>query len=730
MLPIFTPRASRLILAACALLTAACALLTAACDEVIEDGAVPIGGACTETPQCVGGALCRDKRCTAVAQGCAADETRACDCDGELGQQVCGADGAFGPCTCSERDATPLDVAVDLGRPVDAAPADVSVDGAVRDAAIDAMLRADADPDANWPPPDFSFDATAPIDASPIQCAPGEVTCLSPRQPASCGEDLRWLGGDRCAGQSECAFGRCIDDPCEVAAMRPSSTGCAFLVVDLPNAAFGATGTTPDAPLGLLVHNPSEVAPAMLWLNAPDGSRADLVSLHAIEVPDLPELDGRYAVTTVQSAVRDADGTTVQGEVEVADGLLVPPGGSATLLLPRDLPELVGSGVRLMAYRLLADRPVTATQTSPYCCNYSFSNDASLLLPVSTLGRRYRFVGVPSFNPAGSNSQPPTMAIVSPTDGTLVDVRLPPGVTVLSDPERTFIAEGSRVQVRLGMHGALLLQAAPGAPDAPTDLTGAEITSTAPVAVFSSHRCANYPYDQTGCDHLEVQLHPRESWGSHFILAPPPRRGNDPAEKVYWKLVADAQVVAVTPLPSFAARAPAPPGYPGETPCMARWDGTVVTLQPGESCVMGGQQAWRLDGDAPFSVLGIISGQQTTGAAMPFGAQAGDPAIFQPAPMARWASAYSFVIPPTVARNHLVVTSLADNPVRLDGALIDLAHAVRVPGDEHVHLTVPVTRGPHHLTGVRPFAAYWVGYDDFVGVAATLGLDLSPRVAP
>ena len=41
------------------------------------------------------------------------------------------------------------------------------------------------------------------------------------------------------------------------------------------------------------------------------------------------------------------------------------------------------ASIRKDAFRVQTTYPVVAYQFSPYCCNYSFSNDASLLLPTN-----------------------------------------------------------------------------------------------------------------------------------------------------------------------------------------------------------------------------------------------------------------------------------------------------------------------------------------------------------
>ena len=58
------------------------------------------------------------------------------------------------------------------------------------------------------------------------------------------------------------------------------------------------------------------------------------------------------------------------------------------------------------------------------------------------------------------------------------------------------------------------------------DVTGAVITSTKPVSVFSGHQCDFVPAGITACVHLIEQLIPTNSWGREFFTLPLQTRQN------------------------------------------------------------------------------------------------------------------------------------------------------------------------------------------------------------
>jgi hypothetical protein len=281
--------------------------------------------------------------------------------------------------------------------------------------------------------------------------------------------------------------------------------------------------------------------------------------------------------------------------------------------------------------------------------------------------------------------------------------------------------------VRLAAHEVLTVQAGFGPLTAlQRDLTGTEVRSTMPVAVFSSHQCARSPEGVPACDHLEEQVLPVGTWGRGFVLAPPAPRGRppQPTEATWWRLLADQETEVTFGVP-FAEMAPLPPGNRGTPDCAERLVGErTLRLGPGESCEFGTRAAVRVDGTAPLLVAGIFGGQGTTGIASPYGAQAGDPSLFLAPPARQYRTGYAFLTPSTYARNYATLVVEPGTELTLDGRPVPLDGAQPVPGDTRLFLHVDVRRGAHRLLGSRQFGLVLYAYDDFVSYAFTGGLDL------
>jgi hypothetical protein len=200
-------------------------------------------------------------------------------------------------------------------------------------------------------------------------CAPGERVCVGD-EVRECGADGQGYDVlvatcDRSAGEV-CGDGECLS-ACEAAAAAPSNVGCEFWAVDLDH--HGYFDDLASAPFGVVLSN-AGAGPAhvRIELNA--------AGQDATPVPEL--------VT----------------ELEVA------PGGLETIALPtRELdcgaepndPAAPGTCLTSNAYRITASRPLVVYQLN--LLTSSSSNDASLLLPTSALGERYRVVGWPASHP-------------------------------------------------------------------------------------------------------------------------------------------------------------------------------------------------------------------------------------------------------------------------------------------------------------------------------------------
>ena len=593
----------------------------------------------------------------------------------------------------------------------------------------------------------------------PVEGEPGQLICESDGlwRAAACPRGLVCLGGEclapegceegaRSCGQGEvvvcregawqpltvcaeglvCAAGRCMSPACGVAAQNRSYVGCEYWPTDLQ--AYRVRGqeapVIDNAPMGVVLFNPSADVEARVTLTDPEGGLAQILRNYVMQPPEgggLP--DGGYPQTLLRSLVVDANRSPVGDPIGEADDLPVPPGGRVQMLLPRRGFGAIPSEVRRNAWRLTSDSPVVAYQFNPMCCNYSFSNDASLLIPASALGRDYRFIGVPAQSEGSAE-----LAVVGTEDATRVTLTVPPRVEVSMDEAGRLAQAGNQITVTLDAHEVAMVHVGQGPFDAiQRDLTGVEVDSSAPVAVFSGHHCARAPARLGACDHLEEQLFPTFAWGRSFSLAPLAPRSDPPVptEVIYWKILADRADTRVTFSTPFAALDALPPANVGATDCASLLaDEVTVRLEAGGYCEFGSARPVGLDRDAPLLVAGVISGQLSTGAVEAVGANAGDPSLFLVAPDRQHRADYVFLTPNTYAVDYVTLVAPPGTTLNLDGAELDLAQAHPIPGRDRVVLHVPLIDGVHRLTGSHPFGIVVYAYDDFVSYAFTGGLNL------
>jgi hypothetical protein len=141
-----------------------------------------------------------------------------------------------------------------------------------------------------------------------------------------------------------------------------------------------------------------------------------------------------------------------------------------------------------------SDEPV-----SVYALNqYKASTDATNILPVNSLGTEYYHISY----------QPPY--------STYND-----GYTIVATEDATDIFENGTQLTTMNKGQVYSVYKT-------TDMTGSHITSTKPIALFTTHPVAMVPYNVTASDHLYQQMMPVNTWGKKYFV-PVTHRG---AERV------------------------------------------------------------------------------------------------------------------------------------------------------------------------------------------------------
>ena len=190
-------------------------------------------------------------------------------------------------------------------------------------------------------------------------------------------------------------------------------------------------------------------------------------------------------------------------------------GTVTTVAIPAGAAVTTADGIESKGIHVTAADEVTV-----YGLNQlAFSTDAYLGLPTDVLGQEHLVLAYGNGGVGAVNGT--QFGVVAPEDDTTVTIT--PSVTTGSRPA------GVAYSVVLDAGQTYQLQ---NSASATADLTGTEVTSDKPVAVFGGHRCANVPITAAACDHLVEQLPPTDAWGESFVTVPLATRLNGDTVRV------------------------------------------------------------------------------------------------------------------------------------------------------------------------------------------------------
>jgi hypothetical protein len=255
-----------------------------------------------------------------------------------------------------------------------------------------------------------------------------------------------------------------------------------------------------------------------------------------------------YAVVVANAGDQPADITVTQGANTIAKAT-VAPNDLTKVYLPwvKNLKgpdaDSCGSATPLSgtirepngAYHLVSSRPVTVYQfnaleyaaqggppgkdwstcpaTQCFLDCFSYSNDASLLLPSTAMTGNYRVTSQSGWPAASIGAY---FAITGTQNGTNVQVKVsgngqlsagggvqatgPNGIATF------FVDQGEVVEVVF---------------DPSSDPAGSLVYADKPVQVISGLPCMQMPIGTSACDHIEETVLPAETLGKHYFVVPP-----------------------------------------------------------------------------------------------------------------------------------------------------------------------------------------------------------------
>lgn len=456
----------------------------------------------------------------------------------------------------------------------------------------------------------------------------------------------------------------------------------------------------------------------------------------------------QFAIVVSNPTTKEASVKVERGGSGVADRI-VAPGAVETIMLPwvaglkqtsTGTQQPISGIVKGGAYKVTSSVPVVVYQFNPLefqldpapsgCPDpngvgcFSYSNDASLLLPTTALRNEYYGMSWPTHhfgNVMGWMDTPGFLVVTGVVDGTTVTVKT--AAFVRAGGVVGAMSPGAEAQHTLNA-GDVLVLASGALPAGKTaacstdpsgynfcksppqyDLTGTKITADKPIGVLGGHDCTFIPYDKWACDHIEESMFPVETLGQDLVVTAPhavAAIGKEPgkADTMFVRVMSAADNNEITFDP------------PVHDP---------VTLQAGGWIEIGPiAQDFRVQAANRVMVAQFMVGENFTGASV----GAGDPSQSIAIPTEQYRLNYAFLAPTTYTHNFVNVVAPPDANIEIDGEVIDSGEFKPIGSSGLSVARHKIEGGAHTMSGNKNFGIVVYGYGSYTSYMYPGGLNL------
>ncbi|MBK8173365.1 MAG: IgGFc-binding protein [Sandaracinaceae bacterium] len=489
--------------------------------------------------------------------------------------------------------------------------------------------------------------------ASDADCTPGELSCVG-NVAYICAAGSRQFLRDCTDDAMLCdASEVCVPqnlDPCEVARETRSYLGCEYYAVSTPNPLLDRR----EFRFGIVVANAGNEPTTVQVTRGENRIVERTIAARDVATIELPWIEEIASMTFGSTLLHDG------------------------------------------SYHIVSDRPVAAYQYSPLTyrrepqCErtadpldrgcFSFTNDASLLLPVAALDSNY-MVDVIAHT---GDMYPSFVAVVATADTT---VRVFPREDIAASNEGAFdlLSAGQWHDIPMRRAETLLLAPTTGV------LGGTEIAANESLLVVAGNACAYVPRGFKSCDHLEEVMLPLRTWGSYLVAAAPRSVAGEPS---LLRVVSSADHNHVR----FSTLT------------------TAIELDRGESFELMTTDDTAITSDAPIFATQYLVGSTyfNRASATSDAPLLGDPAMGFVPPVAQFRREYTFVAPATYEANFVALVSYHEDVVRLDD--VEVRAWSDVAGTDFRVARIEISSGTHRVASrlgvgvtmyaVAPFTSY------------------------
>lgn len=337
---------------------------------------------------------------------------------------------------------------------------------------------------------------------------------------------------------------------------------------------------------------------------------------------------------------------------------------------------------------------------------FSYTNDASLLLPSTALTGTYRVGGMPAWpDEEGNFTYPPYFAVTGTADGTTVTVQLSPTAAIAGGAGVADTAAGGTTTFTLDQGDVVQVVGT-----ATADMSGTLVTASAPVQVITGIACTNNPHDSDACDHLEESVLPAETLGKHYFVTAP----TAPQGTVVGHVVRLYGNVDGTQL-----------SYPGQNP------GGPSSIDAGEVVDLGVVSVdFEIVADHEISTASFSLAADLLMPGVPFADQMGDPSMSFMVAVEQYRRKYVFLAPNDYDVSWVDVVQPVDAVLTLDGNAVQATVTPLSSGFGIARVELgPGQGGAHVLTATAPIGIQVAGYGNYTSYQYAGGLNLG-HIAP
>jgi len=459
--------------------------------------------------------------------------------------------------------------------------------------------------------------------------------------------------GEACGASGQCSSGICEENICVDEASASPTAAPSTPLIDTAQPS-SATQTTPDPTSSSTVQQTGQL-----------GNTNQGTDFWVLETPTFTCGNDTFAIAIANPSDEVANIVIENPATSTSTSLAIPAGNLTNTRFPCKAIAGLGNTIGFRpVYRIRSNVNVVAYAFVEYGAN----SDASLLVPVHSLGLRYH---VGSYKHP-TNSLDAIMGAVAVEEDTTISI---------------FDASGDLVDGAVTLEQGQVLQRRQAA-----DMTGWSIVADKPVAAFSGNVCTSVGDGFAGCDALYEQLLPEESLASAYVACPTLTRpigceGSSCAPDIF-------RYVAVE----------------DDTTITLEGDVTseTQTINKGEFFEITTADPHTVNSDKPLYVFQYLISRES---GFPI-AQDGDPAMTQLIPVDQFLPEYTFLTVPGSVSNFINVVVEVGTSLTLDGTetIEDCIDAGALDGTDYCCARIPVDAGVHTISAERAFGLVVSGF--------------------